>query len=96
VRIRYALRALADLEEIYGYLKERSPGAAPAVISTIRQQADQLTEFPYMARATDHPGVRVLTLTRYPYRVYYRVDGDEVRIVHIRHTSRRPVRPVRR
>ncbi|HEY5827616.1 MAG TPA: type II toxin-antitoxin system RelE/ParE family toxin [Hyphomicrobiaceae bacterium] len=27
--------------------------------------------------------------TRYPYRIYYTVQGDEVVILHIRHTARR-------
>jgi plasmid stabilization system protein ParE len=27
-----------------------------------------------------------------PYRVYYRIDGEEVVIIHIRHTSQRPWR----
>ena len=27
----------------------------------------------------------------YPFRIFYRVRGDVIHIVHIRHTSRRPV-----
>ena len=34
--------------------------------------------------------MRVLPLMRYPFKVFYRVVGDTVRIVHIRHTARRP------
>jgi plasmid stabilization system protein ParE len=96
MRIRYTLRSLADLEDIHAYLKERAPAAAQTVISTIRQQVEWLGEFPYMARATERPGVHVLTLTRYPYRIYYLVGDDEVRILHIRHTRRRPLRSGRR
>ena len=33
-------------------------------------------------------GVYELSIIRYPYKVYYRVEADEVQIVHIRHTSR--------
>jgi hypothetical protein len=33
-------------------------------------------------------GVRILQPTRYPYRIYYTVQGDDVVILHIRHTSR--------
>jgi plasmid stabilization system protein ParE len=36
------------------------------------------------------PGVRVVPLIRYPYKIFYRIADDTVRILHIRHTSRRP------
>ena len=35
---------------------------------------------------TDEPGIRELTLTRYPYKIYYEVSDDEVRI--LQHTAR--------
>ena len=43
-----------------------------------------------MAPATDEPGVRELTLARYPYKIYYEVADEEVRILHFRHSQRRP------
>ena len=38
----------------------------------------------------DREDVRVAPLLRYSYNVFYTVVGETVRIVHIRHTSRRP------
>jgi len=89
VRVRYTLRARADLEEIYEYLKERAPATAQSFKSTIERQIGWLGDFPYMAPMTDEPGIRELTLTRYPYKIYYEVSDDEVRILHIRHARRR-------
>ncbi len=43
-----------------------------------------------MAPETDEPQVRELAIVRYPYSVYYEVAGDEVWILHIRHSSREP------
>ncbi|MGH7059744.1 MAG: hypothetical protein ACREFH_05090 [Stellaceae bacterium] len=43
-----------------------------------------------MAPATDEPNARELTLSRHPYKIYYEIAGDEVWILHIRHTRRRP------
>jgi plasmid stabilization system protein ParE len=34
-----------------------------------------------------------LPVLRYPYLIYYRVAEDELLILHIRHTSRRPIDP---
>ncbi len=41
-----------------------------------------------MGVPSSQPGVRILQPTRYPYRIYYTVQGDEIVILHIRHTSR--------
>jgi toxin ParE1/3/4 len=90
MRVRYTLRALADLEEIYEYLEKRQPSAAQYLKSTIERRIGWLADFPYMAPATDEAGVRELTLARYPYKIYYEVAGEEVRILHIRRALRRP------
>jgi hypothetical protein len=34
--------------------------------------------------------IRVVALTRHPYRIFYRVARDAIQILHIRHTSRAP------
>ena len=93
MRIRYTLRARADLRAIRFYLLERNPRVALAVLTTIRRRIAWLADFPLMAPETDEPGVRALPIVRYPYRVYYEVLGDEVRILHVRHTRRQPWRP---
>jgi plasmid stabilization system protein ParE len=95
MRIRYTLRARADLSEIRAYLLERNPHAAAAVLTTIRQRIAWLADFPLMAPQTDEPGIRALPVVRYPYRVYYEVVGEDVRILHVRHARRRPWRPAR-
>jgi plasmid stabilization system protein ParE len=48
-------------------------------------------EYPRLGRPTGLAEVRELTVPRYPYKVYYRVDGDEIWILHIRDARRRPL-----
>ena len=43
-----------------------------------------------MAPRTDVPGVRELSLARYPYKIYYEIEGEEVWILHIRDARRQP------
>ena len=42
-----------------------------------------------MGVATVEPGVVMFPLVRYRYLVFYKVLGHEVRIIRIRHTSRK-------
>lgn len=92
MRIRYTLRAHADLKDVLEYLERRAPAAAQSLKSQIGRQIGWLRRFPYMAPATDEPNVRELTLLRHPYKIYYEIAGDEVWILHIRHTRRRPAK----
>jgi plasmid stabilization system protein ParE len=92
MKVRYTLRARADLEEIYEYLEKQQPTAAQHLKSAIERQIGLLIHFPYMAPTTDEAGVRELTLARHPYKIYYEVAGEEVRVFHIRHARRRPRR----
>jgi plasmid stabilization system protein ParE len=34
--------------------------------------------------------MRVMPLVRYPFKIFYRIVGDTVRVLHIRHAARRP------
>jgi toxin ParE1/3/4 len=90
MKVRYTLRAQADLDTIYTYLDQQAPVAARSVKQLIERRIASLGDFPFAAPETDQPNVRELTLVRYPYQVYYEVHGGEVWIIHIRHTSRRP------
>lgn len=77
---------------IYGFIDRRNPGAARAVKEIIEHRIAWLADFPLIAPETSKHGVRALTIVRFPYKVYYAVRGDELWIIHIRHTARRPSR----
>jgi toxin ParE1/3/4 len=90
MKVRYTLRAQTDLDAIYTFLDQRVPAAALSVKELIERRIASLSVFPFAAPATDEPGVRQLTMVRYPYKIYYEVERDEVWVLHIRHTARRP------
>jgi plasmid stabilization system protein ParE len=90
MRIRYTLRARGDLEAIFSYLDRRAPSGAMSVKQTIERRIRRLADIPLIAPATTEPGVHELTVLRYPYKVYYSVENDEVTILHVRHSSRKP------
>jgi toxin ParE1/3/4 len=90
MRVRYTPRAFADREAIFSYLDERNPRAGREFKAFIRDRISGLAQFPHRSREVAGLGVQAHWLGRYPYIVYYRIVGEEIRIVHIRHTSRRP------
>ncbi len=87
---RYTPRALADREAIFAYLHRRSPAGAAQVMAQLGNAIDRLSTEPLGGTPTDIDGVRVIFIRRYPYRLFYRVRGDGLEILHIRHTSRQP------
>ncbi|MEA2928225.1 MAG: toxin ParE1/3/4 [Hyphomicrobiales bacterium] len=90
MRIRYTPRAFADREAIFEYLNRQSPQAARNVKAFIADKIASLSSSPRRARFVKELGVHALWLGRYPYIIYYRVSGDVVSIIHIRHGARRP------
>ena len=90
MRVRYTPRAFADREAIFDYLQKRSPQGAWNVKRAIVHAIRLLASHPRMAPLTDEPGVHELTVPRRPYKVYYRIEGEDIWIIHIRDARRRP------
>jgi plasmid stabilization system protein ParE len=90
MRVRYTKRAFADREAIFDYISQQDSGAARKVKAFIKAKIASLSHSPRRARVIKDLGVHALWLGRYPYIVYYRVSGDVVSIIHIRHGARRP------
>jgi plasmid stabilization system protein ParE len=90
MRVRYSKRAFADREAIFQYLNELSPQGARSVKQSLVYAIRLLGLHPYMGPPTDFPGVRELNVPRRPYKVYHRVQANEVWVIHIRDARQRP------
>jgi len=89
MRIIYRARALADIDDIYRYIEQRSPTGARNVVHAIHDSIRAIAEQPYGSVRTNNPDIRVKVVRRYRYKIFYRiVDADTIGIIHIRHTSR--------
>jgi toxin ParE1/3/4 len=92
MRIEYSKRAVADLRQIAAYYaRSGNPATGERIAIRIQEVIASISALPLSGRAVvQRPGVRVRLVASYRYKIFYRILGDAIRIVHIRHTSRRP------
>jgi plasmid stabilization system protein ParE len=90
MRIRYSRRAFAEREAIFDYLEKRNPQGALNLMRAIKGAIRSLAIHPRLGQVTNRVGIYELIVPRRPYKVYYRIEREEVWIVHIRDARRRP------
>ncbi|MBB5047485.1 plasmid stabilization system protein ParE [Rhodopseudomonas rhenobacensis] len=92
MKLVYSRRALADLDNIAAYYRERaSPAVAGSIGLQLTRTIERIVQTPAAApRISQRSRIRVAAVVRYPYKIFYRTRDDTVDILHIRHTSRRP------
>ena len=92
MRIRFTPRARANLDAIFRYIGSDNPEAAASLVEGIEHLIEKLSTCPDLGHPTRPPGRRVLTVPGAPCQVFYPVTEHEIRILMVRHTSRRPAR----
>jgi toxin ParE1/3/4 len=81
-------RALADVEAITAYIGQFSPIASRNMASRLLAEGDSLELLPLRGRVIS-ANRRELTIVS-PYLIRYRIVGDRVLILEVRHGARRP------
>ncbi len=90
VKIRYARAAQRYLSSIFAYLVERSPQAKRLVAARLSNAIRLIADNPGIGMQTQRPGIFVKFVPRSSYRIFYRVKGETLEIIHVRHAARRP------
>ncbi len=85
----WTLSALADLADIRRYIAAFNPDAAQRIAARLIAVGNGLVNFPERGRPVSDTDLREATVV-YPYIIRYRVDGDRVLILRVRHGMRRP------
>jgi plasmid stabilization system protein ParE len=81
---------LADLASILDYVAAHSPEAARRVQTRIKAVVSLPLRYPHVGRLTNDPSIRRLTITPYPYLVFYEAREKEIIIHAVRHSARDP------
>lgn len=88
MRLVWLRRASAELEAISNEIALDDPAAADAVELRILTSVGHLAQFPEAGRMGRVAGTREIAVVAYPYIVVYRIKGQDVQVLTVRHTSR--------
>lgn len=92
MKIVLAPLATRDLEEAYDFIARDNPEAADGVLAAVSETFGLLASGIVHGREVSlRTGERVLTWSHPPYRIYYRIAGDELQVVRVYHQARRPI-----
>lgn len=92
MQVIWSPAALREIEHIYRYIAQFNPCAAKDMVMEILAAGDSLENFPYRGRTVRGTQLRESTLV-HPYIIRYRIAGDHVRVLRVRHGARRPTQP---
>ena len=84
----WTFAAVADLEEIRRYIGAFNPRSAQDTADRLIAAGNGLANFPNRGRPVSGTDLRELTVVS-PYVIRYRVAGDHVLILRVRHGMRR-------
>jgi toxin ParE1/3/4 len=91
MKVVYTQEALADLDAILEFISWHYPGVYAAFERRTQAVEARIGAWPESApEVADRPGVRVVPLIRYPYKIFYRIENDVVEVLYVHHAARQP------
>jgi toxin ParE1/3/4 len=89
MKVTFTDEALKDLDQILAFIAVNYPAIYEVFEKRLRSVIVRIGEWPDSAQeVAERPGVRVVPLVRYPYKVFYRNTGEIIEILHIHHAAR--------
>ena len=91
MELRFTRPAHQDIASILEYIGDRSPQGARRVLHSFEQAFQRLLFFPESGRDTGRGDqTRQVVIATFPFIVIYRVQGEVIEILRVRHTARDP------
>jgi plasmid stabilization system protein ParE len=87
--VHHLLEAELEILEAVTFYKERAGNIAAVFFAEFSKAREEIATFPEFWKPVGG-GYRRKLLERYPYGIIYRIDGQEILIVALAHTSRQP------
>ena len=90
MKLRYTLRAAAELDEVLTDIAARSPQGARRVQARILAIITLLLQYPSAGQRTTNGRLRRIVASPYPYLIFYLATENEIVIHGVRHGRRNP------
>ena len=90
VKVKWLGTAIRNLDAAIECIAREDPGIANEMYAHIRKHVAVLAKHPEMGGPGRVFGTRELVIEKYPYIIPYRVRENEVQILRVFHTSRKP------
>lgn len=87
--VRLTAEAENDLEQIGDYIAEDNPKRALSFVLALRDKCLSLADAPYgfpLVTRYERHGIRRRVYGN--YLIFYRIDGDQVSVIHVLHSAR--------
>jgi plasmid stabilization system protein ParE len=91
VTVRFRTEAAADGSLARDWYDAQSPGLGDSFMDSLEQIVDLVAELPE-AFPEIAVGLRRALLARFPYALYYRLDGGVIDVIACLHTQQSPSR----
>jgi toxin ParE1/3/4 len=89
MKVVYTDEALENLAGILDYIASHYPAIYEAFRLRLQSVVARIGEWPESVQEVlGRPGVRVVPLIRYPYKVFYRRTDEAIEILYIHHAAR--------
>jgi plasmid stabilization system protein ParE len=90
MKVIYTDEALRDLDKILEFIELNYPNISAAFEERLRAIERRIGRWPKSAEeVVQRPGVRVIPLIRYPYKLFYRISNDAIEVLYIHHAAGR-------
>ena len=88
MKVIYTAEARKNLDGILAYIASNYPTVYEPFLVKLRSVTARIGMWPDSAQeSAEEPGVRVVPLLRYPYKIFYRNTGEVVEIMYIHHAA---------
>ena len=92
MKVRVSERSQRDLRQACDYLAQDNPTAAERLVIRFQEEIERLEAgLIQPRRVVLKSGDEVQTWPVYPFRIYYRVEGDVLEVIHFRHMARESI-----
>ena len=93
MKVVFTTEALADLDGILSYIAKHYPAISEAFQNRLHAVIARIAKWPESAQVVaERPGVRVVPLIRYPYKIFYQISDETVEILYVHHAAREETR----